>query len=384
MSRLTIWGYDIEWPDMIGASRRFVGRFVTPAGATEEHPLGPPPVTETAMSKDPHRVELRRDFPYTMSFWKPAETVERLRNMMQAEGVQEYQGARINIAYPHKNPDMFPGHFDGALQSAVEMRKVGREHAPGIEWRLAAEIVEDVTLGRSEDQSSIHALTARQQYQVREIKNGAAPEMPFRFTNPNTGKPELFVVVDDCIEQGTTMANLLSYIEKNGGKVVAAVAAGSMDLPQRRVESNGHLFFDNKGSKFFDADRNTGRLPQLAHSFSKAAKRDGMKISPQKCMDVFEGRLNLFGNTVFAMTDGECERLAETMNRGGHYGKQLSFKELITKLDDRLAHHAAKEAAQAIVDAAAANPATAKPAANAPAEDLHVRKVTVRLPPAMY
>lgn len=383
MSRLTVWGYNIEWPDMVGASRRVVGRFVKPAGATEEHPLGPPPVTETSMSKDPHRVELRHDFPFTLSFWKPDETVGRLRKLMHAEGITDWDGARINIAYPHKNPDVFPGHFDGARQSAVEMRKVGREHAPGIEWRIAEEIVENRTLGRSEDQSSIHALTVRQKFQLRTPNVDTSPT-PFRFKNPNTGKPELFVIVDDCIEQGTTMANLLSYIEKNGGKVVAAVAAGSMDLPQRRITANGHLHFDNKGSKFFDAGRNSGRLPQLAHSFSKAAKRDGLKITPQKCIDIFEGRLNLFGNTVFAMTDGECERLVETMNRGGHYGKQMSFKDLIKKLDDNLQAHAAREAAQAVVDAAAANPAAAKPAANAPDKDPHARKVTVRLPPAMY
>ncbi len=383
MSRLTIWGYDIEWPDIGGAGRRLVGHFVKPAGATVEHPLGPPPVTETPMSKDPHRVELRRDFPYTMSFWKPDETVDRLRKMMQAEGVQEYQGARINIAYPHKNPDVFPGHFDGALQSAVELRKVGREYAPGVEWRIATEIVENVALGRSEDQSSIHALTARQQYVVRPVADDVGPQLPFRFKNPDTGKPELFVIVDDCIEQGTTLANLLSYIEKNGGKVVAAIAAGHMDLPQNRVERNGHFYFDNKGSPFFDPTRNTGRLPQLAHSFSKAAKRDGLKISPQKCMDVFEGRLNLFGNSVFAMTDGECERLAETMNRG-HYGQQMSFKALIKKLDDKLEAYAKQEASQAIVDAAAANPAAASAIANSGVEDNHARKVRVRLPPAMY
>lgn len=375
MSRLSVWGYDIEWPDMAGAGRRLVGHFVKPFGASEEHPLGPPPVTETPMSKDPHRVELRPDFPNTISFWRPDETIDTLRKLLKAEGVQEYQGVRINIAFPQKNPELFPDHSNGAYSRAMQLRRIGQENAPGIEWRVAHELVEDIKLDRSEDQSSIHALTARQKYQVLDFVQAQA-EKPFQFKNPNTGAPELFVVVDACIEQGTTMGNLLSYIEKNGGKVVAALAEGCMDLPQRHVTRDAQgTKFDNKGSKFFDPSRNTGRMPQLAHQFSQAAKREGVKISPQKCLDIFEGRLKLFGNSVFALTDGECERLAETMHRGGHYGKQIGFRELIKKLDDKLEKYADQNAA----------PPAAKPEApNNPAADAQARKVTVRLPPAMY
>jgi hypothetical protein len=144
------------------------------------------------------------------------------------------------------------------------------------------------------------------------------------------------------------MANLMSHIEKHGGKVVVVAAAqGGNDLVQKKISGgtiNGtHHTFDTTGSRFFDPEKNTGRLPHLAHSFAQAAAREGIKISPQKCLDIFEGRLNLFGNSLFALTDGECERLSDSLDRNGHYGKRLGFRELIAKLDQKLATYARKD-----------------------------------------
>lgn len=346
MSRLSVFGFTVEWPDMIEAGRQVVGRFVKPAHATAEHPLGPPPVSETPMSQNPHRLPIRPDFPATISSFAQMASAQKLFNILKAEGLENAEKPlRINLAYPHKDPDLFPDHFNEAEGYVDHFLRNFQPAIQGVEWRRAHEIVEMVRLGRSEDQTSVHALTARQEYRLRDPET--TPETPFRFKDPETGVPELFIIVDDCIEQGTTMANLMSHIEKEGGRVIAVAAAqGGKNLLQDKVTAalvNGEKRpFDATGSRFFDPEKNTGRLPHLAHSFAQAAAREGLKISPQKCMDIFEGRLNLFGNTVFALTEGECERLAESLDRSGHYGNRISFRSLITKLDEKLATYAQK------------------------------------------
>lgn len=332
---------------MVEAGRYVVGRFIKPRHASPEHPLGPPPVSETPMSQDPHRLPIRPDFPGTIVSFRKAEPMKKLLDLLKAEGLENAEKPlRIHVAYPQKDPELFPDHLNEAEHCADQFLQNFRPAIPAAEWRLAREIVETVRLGRSEDQTSVHALTARQEYKVHHPAQ--APETPFRFKDPETGKPELFVIVDDCIEQGTTMANLMSHIEKQGGKVVAVAAAqGGNDLVQKKISGgtiNGtNHTFETTGSRFFDPEKNSGRLPHLAQSFSQAAAREGMKISPQKCLDIFEGRINLFGNSLFAMTEGECERLSASLDRNGHYGKRLGFRELIAKLDEKLASYVQKD-----------------------------------------
>lgn len=347
MSKLSVFGYTVEWPEVVALGRQIAGTFVKPRHASPEHPLGPPPVTETPMSQDPHRLPIRPDFPETIVSFGKLTSAQKLMEILKAEGLENTEKpVRIHLAYPHKDPEIFPGHDNQAEHYVSQFVQSFSRVVSGVEWRPADELVETKRLGRSEDQTSIHALTARQEYRVRDVDQAA--EMPFHFKDPETGQPELFIIVDDCIEQGTTMANLMSYIEKEGGKVVAVAAAqGGKDMVQQKIDGgtiNGtHHTFDRTGSRFFDPEKNSGRLPHLSHSFAQAAARDGFKISPQKCLDIFEGRLNLFGNTVFAMTEGECERLSESLDRSGHYGKRLGFRELIAKLDEKLTAYAQKD-----------------------------------------
>lgn len=367
MSKLSVFGFTVEWPDVVEAGRQVAGRFIKPRHASPEHPLGPPPVLETPMSQDPHRLAIRPDFPQTIVAFGKMTSAQKLMEILKAEGLEGAEKpVRIHLAYPHKDPDLFPRHDNNAEHYVSQFVRSFSRVVTGIEWRPASELVEIKRLGRSEDQTSIHALTARQEYRVREPDQ--TPETPFNFKNPETGAPELFIIVDDCIEQGTTMANLMSHIEKEGGKVVAVAAAqGGKNLVQEHfdVALNGSgNRFETTGSRFFDSEKNSGGLPHLAHSFAQAAAREGVKITPQKCLDIFEGRLNLFGNTVFALTEGECERLSDSLGRSGHYGNRLGFRELIAKLDEKLATYVQKD------DAA---PPAAKPK----------QQVVMRLPAGM-
>lgn len=314
--------------------------FSTSGDAAADAPLGAPPVRETPMLRDPHRLEIRADFPSTFSLWEMEDTVTRLRQLLLKEGLHDHPCKRINIAYPQKNPDLYHGYVNAAVARAYNLMAWGQRYAPDIEWRMAQEIVEDVKLGRSEHQDSLYALTTRQQYSLR----GAGRYSSLRFKDKD-GRPELFVLADDCVEQGTTLGNLMGYLEKSGGKVIAATAEGYADLPQSRKKTQDFLGVAGNESRFFDPARNTGRLPQLAQGLAQSAAEDGFVLTPQKCLDIFEGRLNLFGNSVFAMTDGECNRLINTLEKGGYYGRKTGFKELIKKLDAQLATYAVTDEA---------------------------------------
>src|SRR5690606_5956841 len=138
-----------------------------------------------------------------------------------------------------------------------------------------------------------------------------------RFKNEQTGDGEFFLVLDGCVEQGTTLANFISHIALQGGRVLGAVTGNEQKLVQSNVSTPHEREVVDEA--FRDPKRNTGRLAQLAQVFSKSAKKDKLDLTPAKCLEIFEGRLNLFGNTVFALTDGECQRVSHTL-QGSHYG----------------------------------------------------------------
>jgi hypothetical protein len=283
------------------------------------------------MALNPHRVELPGNFPDTISLWNsPQSVVAAIDRELKKTGTPVQEIDRIYLAYPHKDRSLFPGHYDNASNTVRDFQHRIASHLPHIQFYAVDEVVETVRLGRSEDQSSVHALTARQVYRVADNPQA---EKPFQFKNAETGKPELFLVLDACVEQGTTLANFISYITLQGGHVLAAVASNEQKLVQRETATKAERVLVSEGYR--DPSRNTGRLVQLAETFSKSAKKDGMDLSPAKCLDIFEGRLKLLGNTVLALTDGECERIIETLENR-HYGAGDTFKSMMSKLDEKI------------------------------------------------
>ena len=311
---------------------------VADAGAAENDPVYDrpdpfemPPVDVTPMALNPHRVELPGNFPDTISLWNsPESVVAAIDRELKKTGTTVQEIDRIYLAYPHKDRTLFPGHYDNASNTVQNFQQRITSHLPHIQFYAVDEVVETVRLGRSEDQSSVHALTARQVYRVAD---NPQQEKPFQFKNAETGKPEFFLVLDACVEQGTTLANFMSYITLQGGHVLAAVAGNEQKLVQRETATMAERVLVSEG--FRDSSHNTGRLVQLAEAFSKSAKRDGIELSPAKCLDIFEGRMKLLGNTVLALTDGECERLIETLENR-HYGGGDTFKSLMSKLDEKI------------------------------------------------
>ena len=180
--------------------------------------------------------------------------------------------------------------------------------APETSWVPADAIYETVHLARSEDHTSKHALFKRQFYSIDpSLQKGACPLIG----SDNIGK-EYFIVVDAVAEQGTTMASLISYITHNGGVVLAAIAS-SDNLVQRD---------STPASDIKDPAKNTGRIPDIARAFSESARNDGLEYTPEQCIDLLEKKLNVCGNSLLSLTNGECKRLVYSIDRG-----ELSFRD---------------------------------------------------------
>ena len=284
------------------------------------------PLSEVAPSKTlsnpSRRMEIRADFPDVIHF---NSSVRRIRHLLDQE--LRKQGTtldcmeRITLAYPHKHPELYPGHVNLAKMRVEEFRVLARSAAPHVQWIVADGLCETVHLKRSEDQTSLHALTKRQIYDIHR----PSQETPCPFFEPLHTAKEFFMIVDNGIEQGTTIANLMSYITYNGGCVLGAAAVRSRALVQQEHRPKNAV---SLSAQFNDPARNAKKLPRLAQAFSRSAKDNRRDWSPAACLDMFEQHLNMHGNSVFALTDGECERLIETMH--GRYGER--FPTLLKKL----------------------------------------------------
>ncbi len=124
------------------------------------------------------------------------------------------------------------------------------------------------------------------------------------------------------IMQGTTVANLMSHAE-NMGFTVLAVAEGHGGTPiaqaAREKQSQDRFagrFPADVSSGFNDASKNTGRLKELGAVFCDSARPEGWNLTPDQCLALVEKGLNKNGNSVYAMTNGECDKLIRSIKEG--------------------------------------------------------------------
>ena len=262
-----------------------------------------------------------------MSVYDIEAFLKTINKELIKQGTSLEQVKSLHLAYPHKHPLHYPKDYNVAKYTVKDFKEELEKRVPHIQWKSADEICETVQLGRAEDQSSTHALTARQTYEIYR----PAQKNSSLFIKPSHQGKAFFVIVDTQIEQGTTVANLMSYIGHNKGDVLAiAVSMGLMfekSIAQKATASKNLSL----SKKFNDAARNTGRLPEMAKAFSDSAKKSGLDWSPAYCMDIFEEKLKKCGNSVFALTDGECRKLINTTS--GFYTTSESFISILEKLD---------------------------------------------------
>ncbi len=266
------------------------------------------------------RQEIPADFPRALAPYSGDEALQLIMAELKKRGVDISDITRINIAYPHKHPGLYPGHHNTAEERAFAFRERMEAVAPQIDWVIAEALVERVRLGRSENQSSFHALTGKQEYDIY-LK---IQHEPLSFAHKDRGR-EFFVIVDSTIEQGTTISNMMSYIHYNGGDVLMTQGDHRVHIAQKRDVANDVA---DIGAAFNNVSRNTGRLPELALAFSISARRHGRDWTPRQAIEKFESALNKHGNSVFALTDGEVQHLVKNVN-----GAKENFPALLEKLE---------------------------------------------------
>lgn len=301
------------------------------------------------ITNPPGRRELRACFPQPVSHFNPGSNwckllYKQIREELGANGMDGPDDRTIYIAHPHKNPQIHPGHLNYIITDHV--RKLKQE-CPKINWVSSDEIVENRHLDRSSNQTSLHALAGWQEYTIL----GDPAQSPFACE-----QEPLFIVIDSAIDQGTTIANFISYLEHNGGKVVGVVASDK-DLVQK--DTRGHYRHVKLSDKFIDPARNTGRLKELADTFVDSASRGRFlglgapKLSHEGTMRHFESTLNTIGHSALALTDGECERIITTLRKGKDgNNKPLCFPRFMSELK-RIIQNTAAERAQsreAVID----------------------------------
>lgn len=287
-----------------------------------------PPDISSGLSNPDKRAEIPAHFPQTVSPYSVTAAIEVMEQQLALRGTSLGKAGRVSLAYPHKHPELFPFMKNAAEERVLDMQRRLRQARPDVDWPIAASICERVHLGRSEDQSSIYAFTAKQVYDV--YRPAQKEPLPF-IENPLPKTPEYFAVVDWTIEQGTTVANLMSYLRHNGAEVLMVMADRHAPLVQERLSCNDNAVEKVELSAAFnDRSRNTGRLPELAAAFALSARKERQDWAPAECIEKFEAGLNRHGNSVFALTDGECLRLMRTLR--GEFVHNTTFPKLIENL----------------------------------------------------
>ncbi len=269
------------------------------------------------------RFEIPVDFPATAYVDKEG-VLPTLHKALEKRGMRLEDLPRINVAYPHKDPRKFPGYDSQATPRAFVVAGALRTAFPKMECVMTDGIVDTVHLGRSENQASLHALTRRQIYTFYpDIQ-----KQPLPFVDPGNKEKEYFVIADRDFAQGTTVANMMNFIKANGGEVLAVFASAvGRPVAQRREAAPPDLGLPGI---FTDTARNNGRAPALAAAFARSAARKGW--SPAHCLELFEKALNRRGNSILALTDGECERLLDSLQlKGTAY--PISFTHLMAGLN---------------------------------------------------
>lgn len=240
------------------------------------------------LDNPPARLPLPAALAQTLPFYSAEPLLEKLDKRLRACGESLHTVDRINIAWPHKHPDR--KHRDAATGEAQLLHLALKKACPGIAFPMAAAIHETVHLGRSEDQSISHTLTGRQVYAV----DAALQTEKLPFIERGHNRPEHFVIVDWTMAQGTTLANLASYLTHNGANVIAAIVPDYGDAPI--------------------APRASCTRDALRSVFHYAACDLSGNYGPDECVDMFDAALQPHGRSLATLTHNEFKRLQNTVN----------------------------------------------------------------------
>ncbi|MBU0800074.1 MAG: hypothetical protein KKA05_03640 [Alphaproteobacteria bacterium] len=268
------------------------------------------------LTNPPARLPLPPYLKTTLSSDDPEKLFKGIKEALAANGTNLSAVERINIVWPHKHPKRW--HTNMATSAARDLADTLQCNYPRIKFTLAPALHETVHLDRSGNQSSLHALTGRQIYAVDPVLQDE--EAPIFMPQPRG--PEYFILTDWMIEQGTTIANLASFIQHNGGTILAvADQYGDTTLRQKDALAT------RAERRALPSAMRAGQIPDLARTFRNAAAAAGMDMNAAQSVHAVESALQRHGRSLLTLTQGECTRLQYSL-----YGKS-DFPALLEKLN---------------------------------------------------
>lgn len=227
------------------------------------------------------RLPIRTDFPAIGH----VNDIQRAVYLLETESqkkIGKKHPERIIVAFPQKNPAI-KNYSNGAPPLAKEFAKKLHVALPNVSLYLANELVERRRLYRSD--TGIDARFERpQRYTlVRKLQTSDTTLVKAQ----NEGAP--YILVDDIVDHGSTLADMASYITHNGGHVLFAAVAdfiGTKYLSQRKMQKS-----------------------KLGRVFSQSARESGVEMSPAECLALVEKHLNARGYSINSMASGECSQI---------------------------------------------------------------------------
>lgn len=212
----------------------------------------------------------------------------------------------VYVVYPAKHPDVKTCGDKSFVSDLIEMGL--QEVRPDVHWHFMHSICEKLVLTRAYNQSSLFALTRRQDFiEAPELdmqENGDIPDfIGKRYDGVH------FIVIDNSLEQGTTFADLYSYIRNKGGEVIGMFAYG-----HNRDRFNDSLRIGNTTSFIPLSQKNTRRT-EIKSALEEVANTDNMfRGDASTVLSKFNSRLLKSRSSLDALTDREVMRLLETLN----------------------------------------------------------------------
>lgn len=259
------------------------------------------------------RLPLPDDFPPLMNVDYQFHLQELLARRLAAYGETLQTVERLTIVFPQKDPGLFPDHYDSARFVADRLETQLRAATGGrADIQRAEGLVEMLHLDRSANQSSLHALTKRQTYHY----NPQYQKMPLAFAEAaHEGERHYVVLTDNQVEQGTTLANLASYVRHNGGTLLMGVYQRGMPFisPERICikEYTGPAL-----SRRFAKAAVPVNLKVIGDRLVETAATDGLVIKRNQALSNVEDYLNRCGQSLLSMTHNESKRLLSSLEQG--------------------------------------------------------------------
>ncbi len=272
------------------------------------------------------RVQLRRDFPNMIAMAETA-LLPRIEAELAKQGHTLASVGEINMICPQKDPDAHPGHHDPAvavlrvaakkLQAEMAVRRLGRSAPKIIQHDAIGELVH---LDRSSGRGGIfHSLTRQQVFNVNAARHARHPTS---FLAADTApRPHYFVIVDWHISQGTTVANLASYITHNGGHVLAIASLFNnrnlLPAGQKMQLSELPDHFDWLAPEFAQSASGAQAMAAIGYLLAKSAIEKGhQNIKVNGVLADVERALNRHGHSLKALTHDEAYRLYDHARSG--------------------------------------------------------------------